>query len=93
MKGPLVAPDLGETVFLEDSPGSGEKGGLTRRKMKWGGHLCSSSSTIRGWGRSAGCRKLEGGLGVAGQGKGVVHSVGTVTGSGTLGQLGVGAGA
>lgn len=48
VKGPWVASDLGKTVFLEDSPGSGVRCGLTVGKMKWGGRFWSSSGAIPG---------------------------------------------
>ena len=48
VKGPWVVSDLGKTVFLEDSPGSGVRCGLTGEKMKWGGRFCSSSGTTPG---------------------------------------------
>ena len=44
-KGARVVSDLGKTMFLEDSPGSGVRCGLTREIVKWGGHFCSSSGT------------------------------------------------
>lgn len=44
-KGSRVVSDLGKTMFLEDSPGSGVRCGLTREIVKWGGHFCTSSGT------------------------------------------------
>lgn len=98
VKEPRVVSDLGKTVFLEDSPGSGVRCGLTVGKMKWGGRCWSSSGTIPGdatgkvgkqlWVPEAG----EGGAGGRG-GSEPVHSAGLVMEAGTLGQPRVEAGA
>ena len=47
LKWARVVSDLGKTMFLEDSPGSGVRCGLAREIVKWGGHFCSSSGTRR----------------------------------------------
>ena len=81
-----MVSDLGKTVFLEDSPGSGVRCGLTGEIVKWGGHFCSSSGTRGNGGSGEKCWVPEARAGAAvGQSKSTVWGS---EGSGALGQLG-----
>lgn len=81
-----VVSDLGKTMFLEDSPGSGVRCGLTGEIVKWGGHFCSSSGTRSNRGSGEKCWGPEARAGgVEGQSKSTVWGS---EGSGALGQLG-----
>ena len=71
-----MVSDLGKRVFLEDSPGSGVRCGLTGEIVKWGGHFCSSSGTRGNRGSGEKCWVPEARAGAAvGQNKSTVWGV------------------